>query len=220
MSEPHPNTRQLTLPRHDWCRWINWMPRHICVGGGAVDRPIYVICQSGMRARKAIEKFQQAGFNGCVLVEGGTQAWIDAGTAGRTRRVKGAATDSPSAVGHWILHDAWRCVGTMAGSTLCVCAALFWLRIAARRRHRFMFAGSADCEDAVESREQRFLQFLLRRLIPMRTPRRIIIVGGVAGGVSAAARARRVDECAEIHVFERGSLHFLRQLWSAILYRG
>ncbi|MFA5194132.1 MAG: rhodanese-like domain-containing protein, partial [Verrucomicrobiia bacterium] len=41
--------------------------------------PIYVICQSGMRARKAIEKFQQAGFNGCVLVEGGTQAWIDAG---------------------------------------------------------------------------------------------------------------------------------------------
>ncbi|MBI5817865.1 MAG: FAD-dependent oxidoreductase [Verrucomicrobia bacterium] len=38
----------------------------------------------------------------------------------------------------------------------------------------------------------------------MRTPRRIIIVGGVAGGASAAARARRVDENAEIHVFERG----------------
>jgi NADPH-dependent 2,4-dienoyl-CoA reductase/sulfur reductase-like enzyme len=35
-------------------------------------------------------------------------------------------------------------------------------------------------------------------------PRRIVIVGGVAGGASAAAKARRVDENAEIHVFERG----------------
>ncbi|KAJ5240642.1 uncharacterized protein N7469_002233 [Penicillium citrinum] len=36
-------------------------------------------------------------------------------------------------------------------------------------------------------------------------PPRIIIVGGVAGGVSAAARARRLDENASITVFERGS---------------
>jgi len=41
--------------------------------------PLYVLCQSGGRARSAIEKFAQAGFDGCVLVEGGTQAWIDAG---------------------------------------------------------------------------------------------------------------------------------------------
>ena len=33
---------------------------------------------------------------------------------------------------------------------------------------------------------------------------RIVIVGGVAGGMSAAARARRLDESAEIVVFERG----------------
>jgi NADPH-dependent 2,4-dienoyl-CoA reductase/sulfur reductase-like enzyme/rhodanese-related sulfurtransferase len=38
----------------------------------------------------------------------------------------------------------------------------------------------------------------------MKTSRKIIIVGGVAGGASAAARARRVDEAAEIHIFERG----------------
>lgn len=38
----------------------------------------------------------------------------------------------------------------------------------------------------------------------MKTPRKIVIVGGVAGGASAAARARRVDETAEIHIFERG----------------
>ena len=34
--------------------------------------------------------------------------------------------------------------------------------------------------------------------------RRIVIVGGVAGGASAAARARRLDERAEIVLFERG----------------
>ena len=39
----------------------------------------------------------------------------------------------------------------------------------------------------------------------MKAVRRIVIVGGVAGGASAAARARRVDESAEIHIFERGS---------------
>ncbi len=38
----------------------------------------------------------------------------------------------------------------------------------------------------------------------VRAARRILIVGGVAGGASAAAKARRVSESAEIHVFERG----------------
>jgi NADPH-dependent 2,4-dienoyl-CoA reductase/sulfur reductase-like enzyme/rhodanese-related sulfurtransferase len=35
-------------------------------------------------------------------------------------------------------------------------------------------------------------------------PLRIVIVGGVAGGASAAARARRLSETAEITIFERG----------------
>lgn len=35
-------------------------------------------------------------------------------------------------------------------------------------------------------------------------PKRVLIVGGVAGGASAAARARRLSEQAEIIVFERG----------------
>ena len=50
-----------------------------CREHGADCKPVYVLCQSGGRARKAIEKFNRAGFNNCVLVEGGTQAWIDAG---------------------------------------------------------------------------------------------------------------------------------------------
>ena len=35
-------------------------------------------------------------------------------------------------------------------------------------------------------------------------PTKIIIIGGVAGGATAAARARRIDETAEIVLFERG----------------
>lgn len=46
---------------------------------GAEAAPLYVLCQSGGRAAKAIEKLCKAGLEGCVLVEGGTQAWIDAG---------------------------------------------------------------------------------------------------------------------------------------------
>jgi rhodanese-related sulfurtransferase len=43
------------------------------------EASIYVLCQSGARARKAIEKLERAGIRGCVLVEGGTQGWMDAG---------------------------------------------------------------------------------------------------------------------------------------------
>ena len=46
---------------------------------GSEEIPVYVLCQSGGRARKAIEKLEQGGVHGCVLVEGGTKAWIDAG---------------------------------------------------------------------------------------------------------------------------------------------
>lgn len=38
----------------------------------------------------------------------------------------------------------------------------------------------------------------------MSAPLRVVIVGGVAGGMSAATRLRRLDESAEIVVFERG----------------
>jgi rhodanese-related sulfurtransferase len=46
---------------------------------GAGEPPVYVLCQSGGRARQAIDKLERAGARGCVLVEGGTQAWMDAG---------------------------------------------------------------------------------------------------------------------------------------------
>lgn len=56
---------------------------------GSEEIPVYVLCQSGGRARKAIEKLEQAGVHGCVLVEGGTQGWINAGLP--TERAQGSA---------------------------------------------------------------------------------------------------------------------------------
>jgi len=50
-----------------------------CREHGGDSSPVYVLCESGGRARRAIEKLERAGVRGCVLVEGGTQAWIEAG---------------------------------------------------------------------------------------------------------------------------------------------
>lgn len=44
-----------------------------------VRGPVYVICKSGGRGRQACERLLAAGVEGVVNVEGGTQAWADAG---------------------------------------------------------------------------------------------------------------------------------------------
>jgi rhodanese-related sulfurtransferase len=54
-------------------------PVSFCKQRGADCSPVFVICQSGGRAAKAIQKLEAAGVKDCVLLEGGTQAWIDAG---------------------------------------------------------------------------------------------------------------------------------------------
>ena len=43
------------------------------------NKPLYVICQSGNRSTKAVDKFIKAGFTNVVNVEGGTTAWQSAG---------------------------------------------------------------------------------------------------------------------------------------------
>lgn len=42
---------------------------------GSADQPLYVICKSGSRSAKAVEKFHAAGFHNVFSVEGGTEAW-------------------------------------------------------------------------------------------------------------------------------------------------
>ena len=46
---------------------------------GTAHAPIYILCHSGARAKKAAAQFAAAGFDDAVVVEGGTQAWVDAG---------------------------------------------------------------------------------------------------------------------------------------------
>lgn len=46
---------------------------------GADREPLYVICRSGNRAAKAVERFQAAGFQNVVNIEGGMAAWVAAG---------------------------------------------------------------------------------------------------------------------------------------------
>ena len=49
---------------------------------------------------------------------------------------------------------------------------------------------------------------------------KVIIVGGVAGGASCAARLRRLDEKAEILMVETRALCVLRELRASLPCRG
>ncbi len=43
------------------------------------DQPLYVICRSGSRGKQACEKILASGYTNVVNIEGGTQAWDEAG---------------------------------------------------------------------------------------------------------------------------------------------
>jgi rhodanese-related sulfurtransferase len=49
------------------------------LGTSPPDQPLYLICRSGARGQKACEKLTGSGFTNVVNVEGGTQAWAEAG---------------------------------------------------------------------------------------------------------------------------------------------
>lgn len=49
------------------------------LNGRNPQEPIYLICRSGSRGKMACDKLIAAGFANVVNVEGGTQAWADAG---------------------------------------------------------------------------------------------------------------------------------------------
>jgi rhodanese-related sulfurtransferase len=51
----------------------------IAAGRSGALHPLYVICRSGNRGKQACEKLIAAGYTSVVNVEGGTQAWDQAG---------------------------------------------------------------------------------------------------------------------------------------------
>jgi rhodanese-related sulfurtransferase len=46
---------------------------------GRSGEPLYLICKSGNRSSKAVQKFLDAGVDNVVNVDGGTTAWVEAG---------------------------------------------------------------------------------------------------------------------------------------------
>jgi rhodanese-related sulfurtransferase len=51
----------------------------LMAGRNAPEQPLYVICRSGSRGSQACAKILDSGFSNVVNVEGGTQAWEQAG---------------------------------------------------------------------------------------------------------------------------------------------
>ena len=47
----------------------------------AAGQPIYLICRTGSRAARAAETFASEGFDQGIVVQGGAEAWINAGLA-------------------------------------------------------------------------------------------------------------------------------------------
>jgi rhodanese-related sulfurtransferase len=94
----------------------------------AANREIYLICHSGNRSRKALQKLQAEGLANLINVEGGTSAWTQAGlpvingrkTVSLERQVRIAA--GSLVVGGvllaWLLHPLWILLSTFVGAGL------------------------------------------------------------------------------------------------------
>lgn len=68
------------VPFARWVEFETLTPRIAREGAsGAADEPVYVICQIGKRSQAACEKLAAAGLTNVVNVEGGTNAWREAG---------------------------------------------------------------------------------------------------------------------------------------------
>lgn len=92
------------------------------------DEPLYVVCRSGGRSKKACEKLINAGCKNVVNVEGGTSGWEEAGlpvvrgkaVVSLERQVRitaGLLVVLGTALGLWV-HPYWTCLATFVGAGL------------------------------------------------------------------------------------------------------
>ena len=107
----------------------------LLAGRASAERPLYVICRSGSRGKKACQQIDQAGFPNVINVEGGTLAWEQAGLP----VVRGPKTISLE-----------RQVRIAAGSLVLIGAALgffvspYWIGLSAFVGAGLVFAGITD----------------------------------------------------------------------------
>lgn len=99
------------------------------------DGPLYVICRSGSRAKQACEKFVKAGYSNVVNVEGGTQAWDQAGLpVVRGRKIMSLERQVRIVAGLLVL----------TGSLLGAFVSVYWIGLAAFVGAGLTFAGLTD----------------------------------------------------------------------------
>lgn len=55
------------------------LPERIGVPGAGKETPLYLTCQSGLRAQQAAETLRDAGYHNVALLRGGTEGWEKAG---------------------------------------------------------------------------------------------------------------------------------------------
>jgi len=78
----------INLPQSDLASQLNDLPR---------DHAVWIVCQAGLRSRRAAQYLKQMGFEQVVSVQGGTSAWQDAGkplAVGETRDEKPRVIES------------------------------------------------------------------------------------------------------------------------------
>jgi rhodanese-related sulfurtransferase len=95
---------------------------------GRRDKPIYVICRTGNRARQAAVKLLAAGVESVVNVEGGTQAWEQRGlpvirgkkviSLERQVRIGAGSLVLVGAVLSWQVNPAWIGLSAFVGGGL------------------------------------------------------------------------------------------------------
>jgi rhodanese-related sulfurtransferase len=101
------------------------------------DEPIFVICKSGGRSAKAVEKFRAAGFGNVISVEGGTSAWERAGlrvvrgtnkviSLERQVRIGAGSLVLLGVLLGWLVHPAFFALSALAGAGLVFAGVTDW----------------------------------------------------------------------------------------------
>ncbi len=98
-------------------------------------QPLYVICRSGSRGKQACEQLQAAGYTNVMNVEGGTQAWDQAGLP-VVRGKKAISLERQVRIAAGAL--------VVTGAALGVFVHPYWMGLSAFVGAGLMFAGITD----------------------------------------------------------------------------
>lgn len=107
----------------------------LTAGRNGSGQPLYVICRSGNRARQACERILAAGYPNIVNVEGGTQAWDQAGLP-VIRGKKAISLERQVRIAAGCL--------VLIGSALGAFVSPYWIGLAAFVGAGLVFAGITD----------------------------------------------------------------------------